>query len=103
MPSGSSSSIFLRQQTAYGDSRPNRCLADYVAPGAPGVRDHVGAFAVTAGLGAEELAARFEAEHDDYRAIMAKALADRLAEAFAEHLHEVARREWYETGPKLAP
>jgi 5-methyltetrahydrofolate--homocysteine methyltransferase len=92
---------FLRQQSAYGDSRPNRSLADYVAPGGAG--DHVGAFAVTAGLGADELAARFEAEHDDYRAIMAKALADRLAEAFAEYVHEVARREWYETGPKLAP
>jgi len=88
---------FLRQQSAYGDSRPNRSLADYVAPEA----DHIGAFAVTAGLGAEQLAARFEAEHDDYRAIIVKALADRLAEAFAEYLHEVARREWYETGPKL--
>ena len=73
---------FLRQQSAYGDSRPNRSLADYVAPEG----DHLGAFAV--GIhGADELAARFEAEHDDYRAIMAKALADRLAEAFAEWLH----------------
>jgi 5-methyltetrahydrofolate--homocysteine methyltransferase len=89
---------FLRQQAAYGDARPNRSLADYVAPAG----DFLGAFAVTAGLGADELASRFEAEHDDYRAIMVKALADRLAEAFAEHLHEVARREWYETGPKLA-
>src|SRR5581483_1777231 len=88
---------FLRQQSAYGDSRPNRCLADYVAPHG----DHVGAFAVTAGLGLEELSARFEAEHDDYRSIIAKALADRLAEAFAEYLHEVARREWYEHGGKL--
>jgi 5-methyltetrahydrofolate--homocysteine methyltransferase len=88
---------FLRQQSDYGDSRPNRCLADYVAPAG----DHLGAFAVTAGLGAEELAARFAAEHDDYHAIMAKALADRLAEAFAEYLHEVARRAWYEKGPKL--
>jgi 5-methyltetrahydrofolate--homocysteine methyltransferase len=86
---------FLRQQTAYGDSRPNRCLADYVAPG-PAAGDHVGAFAVTAGLGLDDIVARFEAEHDDYRAIMAKALADRLAEAFAEYLHERARREWYE-------
>ena len=86
---------FLRQQSAYGDSRPNRCLADYVAPAG----DHVGAFAVTAGIGLDELSARFEADHDDYRSIMAKALADRLAEAFAEYLHEVARREWYETGP----
>ena len=89
---------FLRQQSAYGDSRPNRCLADVVAPAG----DHVGAFAVTAGIGADELAARFESEHDDYHAIMAKALADRLAEAFAEYLHEVARRAWYESGPKLS-
>lgn len=88
---------FLRQQSDYGDSRPNRSLADYVAPDG----DHLGAFAVTAGLGAEELAASFEAEHDDYHAIMVKALADRLAEAFAEYLHEVARRAWYETGSKL--
>src|SRR5262249_57248837 len=57
--------------------------------------------AVAAGVGAEELAARFEADHDDYRAIMVKALADRLAEAFAEYLHEKARREWYERGPRL--
>ena len=95
---------FLRQQSAYGDSRPNLSLADYVAP-RPTERwggDHVGAFAVTAGLGLEGLTARFEAEHDDYRSIIAKALADRLAEAFAEHLHEVARREWYETGSKLS-
>jgi 5-methyltetrahydrofolate--homocysteine methyltransferase len=89
---------FLRQQSDYGDSRPNRSLADYIAPDG----DHIGAFAVTAGIGADELAATFAAEHDDYHAIMVKALADRLAEAFAEYLHEVARRAWYETGPKLA-
>ncbi|HZD86469.1 MAG TPA: methionine synthase [Gaiellaceae bacterium] len=94
---------FLRQQADYaasygGDSRPNRCLSDYVAPAG----DHIGAFAVTAGIGAGELSVRFAAEHDDYHAIMVKALADRLAEAFAEYLHEVARRAWYETGPKLA-
>jgi 5-methyltetrahydrofolate--homocysteine methyltransferase len=88
---------FLRQQSDYGDSRPNRSLADYVAP----AEDHLGAFAVTAGIGAHELAARFAAEHDDYHAIMVKALADRLAEAFAKYLHEVARRAWYETGAKL--
>jgi 5-methyltetrahydrofolate--homocysteine methyltransferase len=88
---------FLRQQSAYGDSRPNRCLADFVAPEG----DYLGAFAVTTGIGLEELSARFEAEHDDYRSIIAKALADRLAEAFAEYLHEVARREWYEHGGKL--
>jgi 5-methyltetrahydrofolate--homocysteine methyltransferase len=94
---GSTRFCFLRQQAAHGDSRPNRCLADFVAPAG----DHLGAFAVTAGLGADELAARFELEHDDYNAIMAKALADRLAEAFAEYLHETARREWYESGPAL--
>jgi len=88
---------FLRQQSDYGDSRPNRSLADYIAPEG----DHLGAFAVTAGLGADELAASFAAEHDDYSAIMVKALADRLAEAFAEHVHEVARRAWYETGPRI--
>jgi 5-methyltetrahydrofolate--homocysteine methyltransferase len=86
----------LRQQTAYGDSRPNRCLADYVSPGG----DHIGAFAVSV-HGADELAAGYEAEHDDYSAIMVKALADRLAEAFAEYLHEQARRLWYEPGEQL--
>ena len=90
---------FLRQQSAYGDSRPNRSLADYVAPAG----DFMGAFAVTAGIGADELSARFVAEHDDYHSIMVKALADRLAEAFAEYVHETARRAWYETGPKPAP
>ncbi|HEY7201587.1 MAG TPA: methionine synthase [Candidatus Dormibacteraeota bacterium] len=90
----------LRQQVDHGDDRPNLALSDFVAPAGAG--DHVGAFAVTAGLGAGELAARYEAEHDDYRAIMVKALADRLAEAFAERLHEVARREWYEDGAPLS-
>jgi len=85
----------LRQQSDYGDSRRNRSLADYVAPAG----DHLGAFAVGI-FGADELAARFEAEHDDYRAILAKALADRFAEAFAEHLHEETRRAWYEDGPR---
>ena len=93
---------FLRQQTRHTDSRPNRCLADYVAPAGTGAGDYIGAFAVTAGLGLDEITARFEAEHDDYRSIIAKALADRLAEAFAEYLHEVARREWYEEGGKLS-
>ena len=88
----------LRQQVDHGDDRPNLSLADFVAPAG----DHVGGFAVTAGLGAAELAARFEAEHDDYRAIMVRALADRLAEAFAEYLHQVARREWYERGPRMS-
>ena len=86
----------LRQQAAWGDSRPNRCLADYVAPAG----DHIGAFAVAI-HGADALAARYEAEHDDYRSIMVKALADRLAEAFAEYVHLEARRGWYE--PDAAP
>ncbi|HET7337925.1 MAG TPA: methionine synthase, partial [Candidatus Dormibacteraeota bacterium] len=88
----------LRQQVDHGDDKPYLSLADFVSP----KHDHVGAFAVTAGLGVDELAARFTAEHDDYRAIMVKALADRLAEAFAEYLHEVVRRSWYETGTKLS-
>ncbi|MFI5282140.1 MAG: methionine synthase [Candidatus Dormibacterales bacterium] len=88
----------LRQQVDHGDGKPYLSLADFVAAGG----DHIGAFAVTAGIGVDELAARFTAEHDDYRAIMVKALADRLAEAFAEHLHELVRREWYETGPRLS-
>ena len=91
----------LRQQADHGDDRPNRSLADYVAPADTGLPDHLGAFAVTAGIGANELSARFEAEHDDYRSIMVKAIADRLAEAFAEWLHEAVRREWYETGPAM--
>jgi 5-methyltetrahydrofolate--homocysteine methyltransferase len=90
----------LRQQIDHGDDRPNRSLADYVAPADAGLRDHIGGFAVTAGIGADDVTRRFEREHDDYRAIMVKALADRLAEAFAEYLHEVARREWgYEHEP----
>jgi 5-methyltetrahydrofolate--homocysteine methyltransferase len=88
---------FLRQQSAYGDSRPNRCLADYVAAAG----DYIGAFAV--GIhGADEHAARFDAEHDSYKAIIVKALADRLAEAFAEYLHQRARREWYEPRERLS-
>jgi len=89
----------LRQQAAFDDGRPNRSLADFVAPAGSGLRDHVGAFAVTAGIGAEDLAHEFEADNDDYRSIMVKALADRLAEAFAESLHLEARRAWgYEKG-----
>ena len=70
------------------------CLADFIAPRDSGRHDHLGAFAVTAGHGTAELVARFEADHDDYHAIMAKALADRLAEAFAESLHQTARADW---------
>jgi 5-methyltetrahydrofolate--homocysteine methyltransferase len=88
---------FLRQQADHGDDRAYRCLADYYAPAG----DHGGAFAVSI-HGAEELADRFIAEHDDYQGIIVKALADRLAEAFAEWLHERVRREWYAPDEQLA-
>ena len=82
---------FLRQQE---DKRPCFCLADYVAPASSQLQDHIGGFTVTAGLGTDELVAEFERDHDDYQAIMVKALADRLAEAFAEMLHKRVRDEW---------
>ena len=84
----------LRQQFAK-PGRPNLCLADFVAPECSGVRDYVGAFTVTAGEGVAELCARFEKAGDDYQSILAKALADRLAEAFAERMHERVRREFW--------
>lgn len=80
----------LRQQTKKKDNFPNACLADFVAP--PGIPDYLGAFAVTGGLEEDTLAAQFEAEHDDYNKIMVKALSDRLAEGFAEYLHEQVRK-----------
>jgi 5-methyltetrahydrofolate--homocysteine methyltransferase len=84
----------LRQQEEIGDGKPNRSLADFIAPAESGIVDYLGAFAVTAGLGADDVVKRYEADHDDYHAIMVKALADRLAEAFAEYLHARARRDW---------
>jgi len=89
---------FLRQQLPKSGSQPNLCLADFIAPsqsdsGAP-LPDHLGAFAVTVGHGTDELCAEFEKDHDDYHSILAKALADRLAEAYAECLHKRARTEW---------
>ncbi|MEP6780782.1 MAG: vitamin B12 dependent-methionine synthase activation domain-containing protein, partial [Gemmatimonadaceae bacterium] len=90
----------LRQQMdKKGDGRPNFCLADYVAPRDSGIIDYVGAFAVTTGHGLESLVAEFVADHDDYGSIMAKALADRLAEAFAERLHERVRQEYWGYAP----
>ncbi|MGY1669071.1 methionine synthase [Geodermatophilus sp. SYSU D00710] len=85
----------LRQQTEGRDGAPRTSLADFVAPRESGLADHVGAFAVTAGLGAAERVAAFKAAHDDYSAILLEALADRLAEAFAERLHERVRREFW--------
>ena len=93
----------LRQQTRKAKDRPNLALADFIAPRDAGYVDYVGAFVVTAGIGLERLVARFEQDHDDYSSIMAKALGDRLAEAFAERLHERVRREFwgYARGEKL--
>jgi len=84
----------LRQQEVIADARPNRSLADFIAPRESGVPDYLGMFAVTAGLGADDVVRHFERDHDDYNAIMVKALADRLAEAFAEYLHAQARKDW---------
>ena len=88
----------LRQQNHKPEGRANLCLADFLAPKADGVPDWIGAFAVCVG-GFEERLARFEATHDDYSAVMLKVLADRLAEAFAEHLHERVRREFWGYAP----
>ncbi|MGQ0553593.1 MAG: methionine synthase [Planctomycetota bacterium] len=90
----------LRQQEQAPADQPRLSLADFVAPRGSGTADHLGAFAVTTGLGVDELVAEYERRHDDYNAILVKALADRLAEAAAEWLHLRVRREWgYETGP----
>jgi 5-methyltetrahydrofolate--homocysteine methyltransferase len=85
----------LRQQRVRSNGRFNLALSDFIAPGDSGKADYIGAFAVTAGIGVDELAAEFEKDHDDYSAIMVKALADRLAEAFAERLHERVRKEFW--------
>jgi 5-methyltetrahydrofolate--homocysteine methyltransferase len=85
---------FLRQQANREGSEPCRSLSDFIAPTETGLRDYMGAFAVTAGVGVKELCDRFRAENDDYNAIMTEALADRLAEAFAECLHKLVRDEW---------
>ena len=85
----------LRQQMKKPEGRANLCLADFVAPKASGLKDYLGAFVVTAGIGEDERAKAFEAAHDDYSAILFKSLCDRLAEAFAEHLHLRVRREFW--------
>jgi 5-methyltetrahydrofolate--homocysteine methyltransferase len=92
----------LRQQTEKTGDRPNRALADFVAPKDSGVADYIGAFAVTGGIGAEEIAAKHKAAGDDYNAIMMQALADRLAEAFAEYLHEQVRQDYWGYAPDEA-
>jgi len=85
----------LRQQLAKPPERPNWCLSDFIAPAETEISDYIGAFAVTAGIGIEEHVQRFEAAHDDYNSILLKALADRLAEAFAERMHERVRKEFW--------
>ena len=92
----------LRQQAEKPAERPDFCLADFIAPRDANKADWIGGFAVTAGIGIEPHVARFEAEHDDYSAILLKALADRLAEAFAERLHERVRREFWGYQPDEA-
>ncbi len=90
----------LRQQTDKPGGKPNLSLADYVAPEGSGIEDYVGGFCVTTGHGVDELAAQFEADHDDYSSIMLKALADRLAESFAEHMHRMVRKELWGYAPQ---
>ncbi len=92
---GTATLHFLRQQVDKPADRPDFCLADFVAPKTSGKQDWIGMFAVTAGLGIEPHVARFEADHDDYNAILLKSLADRLAEAFAERLHQRVRTEFW--------
>ncbi|MES0327895.1 MAG: methionine synthase, partial [Gammaproteobacteria bacterium] len=85
----------LRQQLSKTPENPNGCLSDYIAPKDSGQNDYIGAFAVTTGIGIDEHVARFEQQHDDYNSILLKALADRLAEAFAERMHERVRKEFW--------
>ena len=85
----------LRQQLKRGEGRPNYCLADFVAPRESAKADYIGAFAVSAGFNIEKKLREFEQDHDDEQSIMVKVLADRLAEAFAEHLHERVRKEYW--------
>jgi 5-methyltetrahydrofolate--homocysteine methyltransferase len=86
---------FLRQQSEKADGQHYNCLADFVAPKETGVSDYMGGFAVTAGIGIEPLVEAYEKDHDDYHSIMIKAIADRLAEAFAERMHELVRKEYW--------
>ncbi|MCZ7609586.1 MAG: hypothetical protein M5U17_05415 [Ignavibacterium sp.] len=85
----------LRQQNQKSSGEPNIALADFIAPKETEVKDYIGMFAVTAGIGIEKLIEKFEKDFDDYNKIMIKAIADRLAEAFAEHLHELVRKEYW--------
>ncbi len=88
----------LRSQAKKSDGLPNLALADFIAPKESGIEDYIGAFAVTTGIGIEPLIEKFEADHDDFNSILIKAIADRLAEAFAEHLHELVRKKYWGYG-----
>ena len=90
---------FLRNQQKKNDDIPNLCLADFIAPTSAGIKDFLGCFVVTAGIGLDPIVQQFELENDDYNAIMAKVLADRLAEAFAEFLHYKVRKEYWGYSP----
>ena len=92
----------LRQQTEQPFNRPNLSLGDFIAPKATGIQDYIGAFAVTTGIGVSKFCAEFEQQHDDYNSIMAKALADRLAEAFAEQMHQYVRTTLWGYAPNEA-
>ncbi len=94
----------LRQQVEKPNGKPNLSLADFIAPDGSGINDYIGGFCVTTGHGVKELAAKYEAAHDDYNSILLKALADRLAESFAEHLHRLVRTEYwgYASGEQLS-
>jgi 5-methyltetrahydrofolate--homocysteine methyltransferase len=89
----------IRSQEQKTDNLPNLALADFIAPKESGIKDYIGAFAVTAGIGIEDIVSKYEKDHDDYSSIMVKALADRLAEAFAEHLHELVRKKYWAYAP----
>ena len=91
---------FLRKQGRQPEGHYNECLADFLAPKESGKPDYLGAFACTAGIGIDAKLAEFEAEHDDYQSIMLKALADRLAESFAEHMHQRVRKELWGYAPE---
>ena len=90
----------IRNQEQKTDNLPNLALADFIAPKESGIKDYIGLFAVTAGIGIEELINKYEKDHDDYSSIMVKALADRLAEAFAEHLHKLVRKDYWGYAPE---
>jgi 5-methyltetrahydrofolate--homocysteine methyltransferase len=92
----------LRQQLSKRDGRPNLCLSDFVAPAETGLADYVGGFVVTAGIEEVRIAERFERANDDYRSILVKALADRIAEAFAERMHQRVRKEFWAYAPEEA-